>query len=130
MRRMTMLAFVACATLLCFGGCATKKIDWASRAGNYTYDQAVVELGPPDKSATLGEWYQTEEPRFSFGVGAGVSNGNVGGGIGVPIGGSGGKVLRLTFGPNGVLQPHGEKEGEVLSEPAGSSKGRVRRTDE
>src|SRR5262245_10702323 len=35
-------------------GCATTpKIDWNSRIGNYTYDQAVLEMGPPDRSATL-----------------------------------------------------------------------------
>jgi len=45
-----------------FAGCATYKGDWNSRIGNYTYDQAVVELGPPDKSAkltdgtTVAEW--------------------------------------------------------------------------
>ena len=36
-----------------FSGCATYQIDWNSRIGVYTYDQAVVELGPPDKSAKL-----------------------------------------------------------------------------
>jgi hypothetical protein len=37
-----------------FAGCATqKKIDWAGRIGNYTFDQAVTELGPPDKQAKL-----------------------------------------------------------------------------
>jgi hypothetical protein len=35
--------------------CATTKIDWNSRLGVYTYDQAVIELGPPDKSATLSD---------------------------------------------------------------------------
>src|SRR3989442_1020288 len=34
-------------------GCASTKIDWNSRIGNYTYDQTVVELGPPDKYAKL-----------------------------------------------------------------------------
>lgn len=35
-------------------GCATtKKVDWTARVGTYTYDQAVVEFGPPDKSARL-----------------------------------------------------------------------------
>lgn len=34
-------------------GCATNKIDWTARAGNYTYDSAVTEFGPPDKSARL-----------------------------------------------------------------------------
>src|SRR5438876_661829 len=38
---------------LLFAGCATSRIDWASRIGNYTYDQAILDLGPPDKSAKL-----------------------------------------------------------------------------
>ena len=44
-------------------GCATTpKIDWAARVGNYTYDQTVLELGPPDRWAklqdgtTVAEW--------------------------------------------------------------------------
>ena len=45
-----------------FAGCATQKIDWATRVGNYTFDQAVLDFGPPDKQArltdgtTLAEW--------------------------------------------------------------------------
>jgi hypothetical protein len=39
--------------LLFFAGCATPGIDWDRRIGAYTYDQAVLELGPPDKLATL-----------------------------------------------------------------------------
>jgi hypothetical protein len=42
-------------TLLLLTGCTTTKIDWKARVGNYTYDQAVLELGPPDKSATLAD---------------------------------------------------------------------------
>ena len=39
---------------LVLAGCVTMpKIDWAARVGNYTCDQAVMELGPPDKSAKL-----------------------------------------------------------------------------
>ena len=35
-------------------GCrTTPKIDWNTRVGHFTFDQAVLELGPPDKSATL-----------------------------------------------------------------------------
>jgi hypothetical protein len=43
-------------------GCATGKVDWAGRVGDYTLDQAVLELGPPDKQAkltdgtTVAEW--------------------------------------------------------------------------
>ncbi len=39
--------------LLLLAGCATLGIDWKARVGNYTYDQAVGELGPPDKSTAL-----------------------------------------------------------------------------
>jgi hypothetical protein len=38
---------------LVLAGCVTQKIDWSAREGKYTYDQAVMELGPPDKSAKL-----------------------------------------------------------------------------
>lgn len=36
-------------------GCASSKnkIDWDARVGSYTYDQAVLEMGPPDKEAKL-----------------------------------------------------------------------------
>ena len=35
-------------------GCVTAPtIDWEARIGGYTYDQAILELGPPDKSATM-----------------------------------------------------------------------------
>lgn len=43
-------------------GCATNRVNWNSRIGNYTLDQAMVELGPPDKTAklsnggTVAEW--------------------------------------------------------------------------
>lgn len=54
------LAIVITALLL--SGCATHRVDWGSRVGQYTYDQAVVDLGPPDKQAklesgiTVAEW--------------------------------------------------------------------------
>jgi len=62
---------------LLLAGCVTPKIDWAARVGNYTYDQAVMEFGPPDKMAklsdgtTVAEWLAqrgqvivTPEPYF------------------------------------------------------------------
>jgi len=36
-------------------GCATSRIDWSKRIGVYTYDQTVLELGPPDKQAKLND---------------------------------------------------------------------------
>jgi hypothetical protein len=32
-------------------GCAA--IDWSERVGSYTYDQAVLDFGPPDSKETL-----------------------------------------------------------------------------
>ena len=55
------LALTNCLTT----GCKTApKIDWNSRVGNYTYDQAVAELGPPDKSAKLSDGKTVALPRF------------------------------------------------------------------
>jgi hypothetical protein len=36
-------------------GCATHRVDWAARVGHYNYDQAVTDLGPPDKHAKLAD---------------------------------------------------------------------------
>jgi hypothetical protein len=36
-------------------GCATPTIDWSARVGTYTFDQAVLDLGPPDKQAKLAD---------------------------------------------------------------------------
>jgi len=40
---------------LLIAGCATNRIDWSARIGNYTRDQAVLELGPPDKETPLSD---------------------------------------------------------------------------
>ncbi|MBI3881368.1 MAG: hypothetical protein HY301_15060 [Verrucomicrobia bacterium] len=45
----------ALATALLLAGCATGRVDWNSRVGTYTLDQAVVELGPPEKQAKLSD---------------------------------------------------------------------------
>jgi hypothetical protein len=63
----------ALVTLL--AGCATQKIDWAGRTGNYTLDQAVLEFGPPDKQAKLedgtvvAEWLTRRGYRQVYPVG-------------------------------------------------------------
>ncbi len=63
-------------------GCATPHIDWAARVGVYTYDQAVLEYGPPDKQVRLqngtlvAEWLirhgysQTYIPYVPYGSGS------------------------------------------------------------
>jgi hypothetical protein len=41
---------------LLVAGCASgKKIDWNTRVGSYTMDQAILEFGPPDKQAELSD---------------------------------------------------------------------------
>lgn len=68
------LALVA-ALAVFLTGCATQKIDWNARAGNYTLDQAIVEFGPPDKQAKLqdgtnvAEWLTRRGYRYSHPVG-------------------------------------------------------------
>ena len=50
-----MISFGLLAMLL-LAGCASKpQINWSARVGHYTYDQAVLELGPPDKVAKLND---------------------------------------------------------------------------
>src|SRR5206468_2939148 len=103
---------------LCFvvAGCKSSpkpKIDWNARVGNYTFDQAVTELGPPDKSSklsdgkTVAEWIKREQRGgMSIGLGTGgyVGGGTaVGGGVGTSTGGYYEKVLQLTFGADGNL---------------------------
>jgi uncharacterized membrane protein YgcG len=97
--------------LLLVGACtSTPKVDWNSRVGSYSYDQAVVELGPPDRMTEISEgrkvadWVtgRSSTPRFSIGVGS------YGGGGGVGVGtGTGGNpvenILRLTFDKEGKL---------------------------
>jgi hypothetical protein len=42
-------------------GCASNRIDWNSRIGNYTYDQAVLEMGPPERKETLQDGTRVAE---------------------------------------------------------------------
>jgi len=113
MKTNPLIAMVLAALLTAFfsAGCASKpKADWNARVGNYTFDQAVVELGPPDRQSTLSdgrkvaEWVtgHTGGSGMSFGVGSFGSHTGVGVSQSV---GSGGreKVLRLTFGTDGKL---------------------------
>ncbi len=60
-------------------GCSTApKVNWNSRVGTYTYDDAIKELGPPDKSAqltdktTIADWLLDRGgPRASYQSGYG-----------------------------------------------------------
>src|SRR5688572_29841032 len=79
MMRNCIRACVFVLAVFLFAGCASSKINWAERIGNYTYDQAVLELGPPDKSAKLSdgtvvaEWMTSRGSAGYSGFGHGYS---------------------------------------------------------
>lgn len=106
--------FALVAALVWLTGCATMKIDWAARVGNYTYDQAVLDLGPPDKQAKLqngtvvAEWLT--QRGFRYGFATPTYYGGPYGYCNAPFYStytetySPNYYLRLTFGPDGKLQ--------------------------
>jgi len=98
-------------TALFFSSCASKpKVDWDARVGNYTYDQAVLELGPPAREATLAdgkkvaEWIVGRSGGGGLSLGFGTYSGSTGVGVSKSVGpGPHDKVLRLTFAADGKL---------------------------
>ena len=114
------IAFILLGGVL-FGatGCATQKIDWNGRVGTYSYDDAVRELGPPDKSAKLSDesmvadWLTGRGMQTATGLGFGPGPyGGFGHGFGYGVGGphvivmdppTPNRFLRLTFDPKGKL---------------------------
>ena len=95
-------------------GCATSKINWAARVGTYTHDQAIVELGPPDKQATLtdgtivSEWLTQRGRGVAYVGGAGYYGypgraGYYGGVYPAYVTPGPDYFLRLTFSPDGKL---------------------------
>jgi hypothetical protein len=92
-------------------GCkTTPPIDWNGRVGTYTYDQAVTDLGPPDRQAklsdgkTVAEWITHRNGGTSFGIGTGFYTGGVGVGVGQSVGsGYSEHILKLTFGTDNKL---------------------------
>ncbi len=102
------------AAALFVAGCATQRVDWDARVGVFNYDQAVVELGPPDKQAkltdgtTVAEWISRYNNTSTIGLGTGFYGGGMGGaGVGVGMMQTTPTYressLRLTFGTNLVL---------------------------
>ncbi len=95
----------------------TPRIDWSSRIGTYTFDQAVLELGPPDKYAKISdgtgvaEWltrrgYYYYPTPYMYGYGYGYSPYPYGPymySYPYPIYSSD-SFLRLTFTPDGYLR--------------------------
>jgi hypothetical protein len=96
--------------------CSTTKIDWNSRVGTYTYDQALVDLGPPDKLAKLSDGGTVAEWLICRGYSGGTAGMYYGHGYYPYYHGyysvapyyysapSPDTFLRLTFGPDDKLQ--------------------------
>jgi hypothetical protein len=106
------LGFFAAFVLALVSGCSSQpKIDWDSRIGSFTFDQAVLEFGPPDKQAKLADGTVVAEWMTNRGV--------RGGSYAVPSGGMFSPYwsyhqtpdgpdyfIRLTFNPEGKLTAH------------------------
>ena len=98
------------ALVLIVSGCATNKINWMERVGTYTYDQSVMDYGPPDKQAKLqdgtivAEWmtrrgYSYAYPAFGYGYYPYWYGAPFPSYVDTPD-----SYLRLTFGPDGKLK--------------------------
>jgi len=108
--KLSFLTILALATAFIVGCKTTKPVDWNSRVGTYTFDQAVTELGPPDKQTALSDgklvaqWITHRNGGTSFSIGTGFYTGGGGVGVGQSVGsGYPDRVLTLTFGANSVL---------------------------
>lgn len=100
---------------LLVAGCTTTKVDWSSQVGILTFDQAVIQLGPPNKQAKLTDGTVVAEWETQ----RGYAHTSYMGGYYGPRGYYGGYFgyypampvttyhptyfLRLTFGPDGKL---------------------------
>ena len=98
------------AIALVLAGCATAHVDWNARVGSYTYDQAVTDLGPPDKQTQLSDGRTVADwiSRYSSGPAVTVGSGFYGYPGGVTYVQTFPPsyyedVLRLTFSTNHVL---------------------------
>lgn len=111
------LLFIVLALLV--GGCASgtkaviKDIDWGSRIGSYTYEEALAELGEPDvigqsSEGRIAEWVLERSPNVTFGFGfGGIGYGrhtSTGVGVGTTVSPPpSGEYLHLRFDNEGKL---------------------------
>jgi ABC-type uncharacterized transport system auxiliary subunit len=101
--------FTLLALALLLAGCATHRVDWNTRVGSFTYDQAVVELGPPDKTAKLtdgqnvAEWISRYAAPSTVMVGGGFYPSPAGVSVVQTSPSYYESHLLLTFGTNNVL---------------------------
>ena len=104
---------LAMLALFVVAGCVTtQKIDWPSRVGHYTYDQAVAEFGKPGDTTRSADGGTIAIWMIQHGRGAGspAAPGGYAGPLmptmGAPYSPS--YYMRLVFGPDGWLKEHRE----------------------
>jgi hypothetical protein len=101
------LRLMACVGLvLWLTGCASMRVDWGTRIGHYTYDQAVTDMGPPDKQAKLNDGTLVAEWLMDRGGTYAYSNPGPYGPFYpsyVSTYTAPSRYMRLTFGPDGQL---------------------------
>jgi hypothetical protein len=102
-------AFLCITVAILFAGCATHSINWDSRVGSYTLNQAVTELGRPDKQVKSSEGWVVAEwiTHYNSGGSVAVSPGFYRSSSVGYVGNTGPSYyeskLRLTFNTNNVL---------------------------
>ncbi|MDB6121197.1 MAG: hypothetical protein JWQ71_190 [Pedosphaera sp.] len=66
---------ILCGLVLLAGCSTTPLVNWDSRIGNYTYQEATADLGPPERSTTLkdgsivAEWVTRRSTPGTIGIG-------------------------------------------------------------
>ncbi len=107
-----MLSLLALVAAFLISGCVTNRVDWNARIGHYSFDQAVIELGPPDKQARLSDGRNVAEWVTRYQSGGNVIIGSGFYHPGYPYGSGVMQTtgptyfehkLRLTFSPDNML---------------------------
>ncbi len=113
MRSLVLTGLSFTVLVLLAGGCVShprtmaENIDWKSRLGNYTFEDALAELGQPNvlgesNEGKTAEWVLERSPAvsFGFGFGTGSHGGHTSTGVGMGTTVSpppSGEYLRLRF---------------------------------
>ena len=113
--RCLLLIVLALLAASCASGtkATVKDIDWGSRIGTYTYEEALAELGEPNvigesSEGKIAEWVLRQSPMVSFGFGFGTGGYGHHTSTGVGVGTSvspppSGEYLHLRFDKDGKL---------------------------
>lgn len=116
---------ITAAAVALVAGCATApQVDWKSRVGNYTYEQAVAEMGPANNVIVLRDGSREGQWLIDRGA-APLIRQNLDARYTSPVYTDYGKrevpqrprYLHLVFGPDGKLDAWGEDRPALVSAP-------------